>query len=111
MKKQIIKIPGDHPLSQLAVSILVQRQRIADREFVVKAVTALIRNRLQAEHPEINWALVHDLNFQAGEIELITYDHPMEKIIGPMAQQEIEQVEQARAEMAKHGLIKKQQAN
>jgi len=100
MKIRAVKIEAKHPLKALHDAMLAYKEMMARMTETVRPLEARIRRNLQELYPETDWLLVHKLEFRDDEIELVTYEHSLERLVGPMTEEERERVDQLREQLS-----------
>lgn len=111
MKKIVIQVPKYSTLESMNKMMLHYEElakQIKDKADMLKETC---RRSLQIGRPDIDWSTVHDLRFNPGSVELITFEHPLEQLIGPMTEEDMARIEDLRAGVRGAGLsqdVKKQ---
>jgi len=104
VKTKTLKIEKDSPL---VFERMYQEQlelRINELKALVEVGKAHLRENLMEAYSDVDWGLVHDIRFSLDGVELITFEHPMEQLIGPMSEDERTRLEQAREIALAHGI-------
>jgi hypothetical protein len=107
VKKQRVEVPKNKELAEVFESLLISGEIMENLKKRIQSMEWIVRAVLERIHPDIDWSAVHDLKVYPDAIELITYDHALEAIIGPMSEVEIEKTEALREQVQGAGLSSK----